>query len=131
MYDAEKDCLIRHLAELANSLAEVYRNTPVTSDNFQPMHIAFGNFYEGVTKNKVINFDELDRDAALCLGFLPFDESGLMLIPVYLVPLIPNNYELISIDGERITYVSTASIMDSNNKLDTLYGCIKYGIELR
>lgn len=53
------------------------------------------------------------------------EKSDLLLIPLYLLPIIPIGTELTSIFGEKVIY-------DGHNvDKDIRFGCIAWGIEIK
>lgn len=74
---------------------------------------------------KHIDFSNLTREEAVSLRFGKWDEdSGLYLIPLYLLPIVPIGTELTSISGDTVIYDG------SNVDNDVRFGCIAYGINI-
>lgn len=74
---------------------------------------------------KHIDFSNLTREEAVSLRFGKWDEdSGLYLIPLYLLPIVPIGTELTSINGDTVIYDG------SNVDNDVRFGCIAYGINI-
>ena len=65
---------------------------------------------------------EFGKDDLAKIGLSPWDESGLMLIPVWLLPFIASGTKVTSIGGEDAVYGED----DIDN--DTRFGCLAYGV---
>lgn len=74
-----------------------------------------------------IDFDNLTVEEYFELGFIKYDmcSKKIMLIPLYLLPVLPIGIEVICISGRHIKYDG------SNLDNETRGGCIAYGIELK
>lgn len=74
-----------------------------------------------------IDFEHLTRVEARELRFMIWsdEKSDLLLIPLYLLPIIPIGTELTSIFGEKVIY-------DGHNvDKDIRFGCVAWGIEIK
>lgn len=71
-----------------------------------------------VTASEVLS---LSKDQLLILGFYKWDDSGLILIPLYLFNYITDDEELICINGDK--KIKGHGEVD----LDVRRGCIAYG----
>lgn len=75
---------------------------------------------------KCIDWNNLTIQEAAELRFVRWSESsGLYLLPLYILPILPIGTTLTCIDGEEIVYDG------SNIDNDTRGGCIAYGIRLK
>lgn len=84
----------------------------------------FNKFYDELKKH--IDFTKLTVKEAKELRFGKWDdESDLYLFPLYLVPIIPENLEVISISGEKFKYKK------EKTDNDIRFGCVAYGIEIK
>lgn len=116
-HEAEK-CLIW----MANHMSRTVRNKNWSDEFCRKFTEEIYNEASDVLK-KYIDIKTLSRKEAFSLGFEPW-RGDLVLIPLYLLPIIPIGMELISIDGETIIYDG------SNVDMDTRHGCIAYGIRI-
>lgn len=81
-------------------------------------------FYQALSK--CIDFNNLTAEEAKSLRFKKWDdESGLYLFPLWLVPIIPKEMELTTIDGDKVIYDG------SNVDLDIRFGCTAFGLEIK
>lgn len=98
---------------------------------------SFTEFINNLKINKEINKENLDtlftlpREYLHILGFGAWEEDGeycLMLLPLWLYAILPNNYEFIgaSIVNDNQPYRYTLDKIDN----DTRFGCLAYGIYL-
>lgn len=71
-----------------------------------------------------VNWDALTKEEAIELGFIVYSKEtpNLLLLPLYILPILPIGTELVSINGNKIVYDGT------NVDKDTRYGWIAYGI---
>lgn len=71
-----------------------------------------------------VNWDALTKEEAIELGFIVYSKEtpNLLLLPLYILPILPIGTELVSINGNKIVYDGT------NVDKDTRYGWIVYGI---
>lgn len=69
-----------------------------------------------------IDFENLTKEQMFELGFKPWDESGLMLIPGNLFSTIPEGLQVIDIFGEHETFSK------ETHDDDTRVGCLAYGL---
>lgn len=85
---------------------------------------AFDKFNEEMRKH--IDFNKLTIEEARELGFVVFNGNipNLYLIPLYLVPMLPNGLEVTCISGEK-KFVGNDYI-----DKDIRFGCIAYGVEI-
>lgn len=114
--------IINCLTWFANTVSQTvhYDNW---SDELARREVAdtYNKFINEVKKH--IDFNDLTVKEALTLRFGKWDEeSGLYLIPLYLLPALPVGIELTSIMGDKIIYDG------SNIDNDTRFGCIAWGI---
>ena len=85
---------------------------------------SFNNFYEELKKH--IDFTKLTAEEARELRFGKWDEkSNLWLFPLYLVPIIPEGLEVMSISGNKYKYEKDKADNDIR------FGCVAYGIEIK
>lgn len=110
---------------LANTLSQgnTYKNW---NDEFvrEEMDSAFKRFYEAIEKDNLIDFNNLTQEEARALRFCKWDDkSNLMLIPLYMLPLIPKGTELTDIGNNKVIYEGPDSI-----DTDIRFGCLAYGI---
>lgn len=85
-------------------------------------------FYDQLKKE--IDFTKLTVEEARELGFKKWSEEeedvrDLWLFPLYLTPIIPDDFEVIDIYGEPIKYEKCK--MDN----DIRFGCVAYGIIIK
>ena len=73
-----------------------------------------------------VNWDALTKEEAIELGFIVYSKEtpNLLLLPLYILPILPIGTELVCINGNKIVYDGT------NVDKDTRYGWIAYGIEI-
>lgn len=84
----------------------------------------FEMFYEELKKH--IDFTKITQKEAIELRFCKWEEeSNLYLFPLYLVPLIPEGLEVISIGGTKYKYEKEKADNDIR------FGCVAYGIEIK
>lgn len=86
---------------------------------------AFDTFYSELKKH--IDITKLTIEEAKELRFRRWDEElpDLWLFPLYLVPLIPEGLEVMSISGDKFKYEK-----DKTDN-DIRFGCVAYGIEIK
>lgn len=122
-----KQEVVNHLTWLINNLSQT--NTFVNwEDAFkaQENSKAFDAFYKSLIKNKHIYLENLTVEEAQELRFSKWSEEipNLYLFPLWVVPLIPDGTECVSISGERFKF--NKSSVDN----DIRFGCVAYGIEI-
>lgn len=74
-------------------------------------------FYDYIIANAGIDFNNITKYIANRLGMKNIDDN-IYLIPLWLMPILPDGLEVITMDGQKIKYYS------SSNK------CEKYGIRI-
>ena len=86
---------------------------------------SFETFYKELKNH--IDFSKLTVEEAEELRFRRWDEElpNLWLFPLYLVPLIPEGLEVISISGDKFKYQKDKADNDIR------FGCVAYGIEIK
>ena len=86
---------------------------------------AFDTFYSELKKH--IDITKLTIEEAKELRFRRWDEElpDLWLFPLYLVPLIPEGLEVMSISGDKFKYEKDKADNDIR------FGCVAYGIEIK
>lgn len=86
---------------------------------------SFEKFYNELKKH--IDFTKLTVEEAKELRFRRWDEDlpNLWLFPLWLVPIIPNGLEVMSISGHKFIY--------EKDKVDNdiRFGCVAYGVEIK
>lgn len=111
----------RCLRWLTDAVANDYQNdalSPILKDKVE-------KFYQSV--NSCIDWDNLIAYDLRNLGFMRYEDEGessteLWLIPQWLYPIIPDEIELMNIQGEMFTF-------DRKTTPYTLfYGCMTYGV---
>ena len=85
----------------------------------------FDTFYSELKKH--IDITKLTIEEAKELRFRRWDEElpDLWLFPLYLVPLIPEGLEVMSISGDKFKYEKDKADNDIR------FGCVAYGIEIK
>ena len=85
----------------------------------------FDTFYSELKKH--IDITKLTIEEAKELRFRRWDEElpDLWLFPLYLVPLIPEGLEVMSISGNKFKYEKDKADNDIR------FGCVAYGIEIK
>lgn len=85
----------------------------------------FDMFYQEMKKH--IDFNNITSEEAKELRFRKFSEEypNLWLFPLYLVPLIPEGLDVMSISGEKYKYNKEKADNDIR------FGCVAYGIEIK
>lgn len=85
---------------------------------------SFNKFYEELKKH--IDFTKLTIEEAKELRFKKWsdEQPDLWLFPLYLVPIIPEGLEVISISGRNYKYEK-----DKTDN-DIRFGCVAYGIKI-
>lgn len=116
------NCLSWYASQIAQTVQ--YENW---SDEFcrKEVRASTEKFLELLKEN--IDFEHLTRVEARELRFMIWsdEKSDLLLIPLYLLPIIPIGTELTSIFGEKVIY-------DGHNvDKDIRFGCIAWGIEIK
>ena len=82
---------------------------------------AINEFNESMKKH--LDFNNITIDDAKNLRFI--QRGNLWLIPLYLLPILPDGLELTRIDGSKV--IVGKDYIDN----DIRYGCIAYGIEIK
>lgn len=84
---------------------------------------------EALDEIGTINLSDLSKDQLFQLGFSAWDDSGLMLIPLWLYCHLPSGLELTSIGGDKVKVSDGYSKRESDSYIDNdvRYGCIAYG----
>lgn len=117
-----KQSIVNRLTWLANRMAEGYTYKNWT-DEFarQDAGKAFEALYKELPKH--IKLDKLTRKEMQELQFGRWDdESELMLVPLWLVPLVPDDIEVYGIGGGKMTAA------EAKKDLDVRFGCVAWGI---
>lgn len=121
-----KQEIVNCLSWYANQIAQTvqYENW---SDEFcrNEVRASTDKFLELLKEN--IDFEHLTKVEARELRFMPWSDEkpNLLLIPLYLLPIIPIGTELTSIFSEKVIY-------DGHNvDNDIRFGCIAWGIEIK
>lgn len=119
-----KSELVNHFTWITNQLSQL--NQYDWSDDMKKKELdkAFKTFNNSF--KKYIDFDNLTVDEARELRFQKFDdESDLWLIPLYLLPILPEGLKVKSISGEELIV--------GKDKLDndTRFGALAFGLELK
>lgn len=84
----------------------------------------FDAFYKELQKH--IDFTKLTVEEVKELGFGKWDdENDLWLFPLYIVPIIPEGLEVMSISGNKFKYEKDKADNDIR------FGCVAYGIEIK
>lgn len=119
-----KSELVNHFTWITNQLSQL--NQYDWSDDMKKKELdkAFKTFNNSFKKH--IDFDNLTVDEARELRFQKFDdESDLWLIPLYLLPILPEGLKVKSISGEELI-VGKDKLDD-----DTRFGALAFGLELK
>jgi len=78
---------------------------------------------KGSDEYRDIDPSELTQEECDELGFAKWDEEGLMLIPLWLVPYISETFE-----GACITDPKFRLMVTSKQDNDHRYGCVSFGV---
>lgn len=83
-------------------------------------------FYKEVKENDSLDITKLNEEQAITLGFSKMTINGgvIYLVPLYLVPVIPQGTKLIDVFGLITVEFNSIDELD----LDTRFGCISRGI---
>lgn len=86
---------------------------------------SFETFYKELKNH--IDFSKITIEEAKELRFQRWDEEqpNFWLFPLYLVPIIPEGLEVMSISGDKFKYEKDKADNDIR------FGCVAYGIEIK
>ena len=86
---------------------------------------SFETFYKELKNH--IDFSKITIEEAEELRFQRWDEEqpNFWLFPLYLVPIIPEGLEVMSISGDKFKYEKDKADNDIR------FGCVAYGIEIK
>lgn len=116
-----KQEIVNCMSWLINQTAEIY---VYKRYNMQKTRYAFDEFYRELKRH--IDFEKLTVEEARELRFGKWDdESDLWLFPLWLVPIIPEGLEVMSISGEKYKYE------EEKADKDIRFGCVAFGIEIK
>lgn len=111
--------IVNHLTWIVNHFSEelVWGNSGGNRPDI------WKQFYTSL--KKYLDITKLTREEAVELRFCKWDEeSDLYLFPLWLVPLIPEGFMVISISGEEFPFDSTTT------DTDIRFGCVAFGLRL-
>lgn len=113
------------LTWLANKNAETYMYLWDVEYKEDQIKKNYDIFYDELKKH--IDFAKITVEEAKELRFQRWDEElpDLWLFPLYLVPIIPEGLEVMSISGDKYKYEKVTADNDIR------FGCVAYGIEIK
>ena len=121
-----KDEIICNLTWIVNKVSETIVYDDWNNEfKLRENEKSFKMFYEELQKN--IDFAKLTIEEAKVLRFKRWSEEqpNLWLFPLWLVPIIPEGLEVISISGKKYRYEKEKADNDIR------FGCVAYGIEIK
>ena len=111
---------------IANVVAEI--ETYHWDNAFKLEHIkdVFKKYINDEGVKKLFNIENLTIERAKVLRFQRWDEDmpDLWLFPLWFIPFVPYGTKVISISGEE-------RIFTKDTDLDTRFGCVAFGINLK
>ena len=116
--------LVNHFTWITNQFANL--NTYNWSAKFKEQEVKsyFETFYNSI--KKYLNLEELTVQEAKELRFQKWDDkSDLWLFPLWVLPLIPEGMEVVTISGETIKF-NRKEVDD-----DIRFGCLAFGVVLK
>lgn len=108
---------------LTTTIAEIFTYREHWSQDFSYTSILDRYSNEINAIGQVIDPNDLTLKEMTSLGFTRYDESGLMLIPLYLHPFLAKQFDNRCIDGETIN--APTNDMDTDNR----FGMLAFGVD--
>ena len=119
-----KQEIVNCMSWLTNKMSEIYVYCGSPEFSIKEFNYGFDRFYEELKRH--IDFEKLTVEEARELRFGKWDdESDLWLFPLWLVPIIPEGLEVMSISGEKYKYE------EEKADKDIRFGCVAFGIEIK
>ena len=113
---------------LVNRISESKAYAKHWSDEFclRDIRKAIEKYYSDNSVKEVFTLDNLTKERAKALRFGEWSDEQpyLYLFPLWFVLFLPYGTKVISIDGDTFEY-------SEETDLDTRFGCVAFGIELK